>query len=391
MKTIQKTSFLLIFLFMAGLVKGQDQILDNNTFIYFKDNTGTNDGVRIGRHSGNALRIRYKANSFAFDALSNHPVLIKNSSDQNKIQFHPAGESFFNGGNLGIGTTNPTFKLEVNSGVSNNVVLFQSSDPYAIINLRDDTSTDDELIRRHGDKTSIYSGGINHIRLTGTGNVGIGVSSPTEKLQVGGDIGLNGSENTLYQVGSSQNSLTGLSVRAVTNPPNGNNIFTIESAGENSRFGVTQQNGAWIKDGLRIGAQFHSDMPNLNGNLIVNAKVGVGTTTPDEKLTVKGKIHAEEVKVDLSVPGPDYVFEADYDLLSLEEIEAYIQSEKHLPEIPTAKEMESNGVELGGMNMLLLKKIEELTLHVISINKRQHLLIHENTNLKEEIKSLKNK
>ena len=60
-----------------------------------------------------------------------------------------------------------------------------------------------------------------------------------------------------------------------------------------------------------------------------DGNVGIGTTNPDEKLTVKGTVHAQEVKVDLSVPGPDYVFEPTYDLRSLEETAAYIKSNKH--------------------------------------------------------------
>ncbi len=94
--------------------------------------------------------------------------------------------------------------------------------------------------------------------------------------------------------------------------------------------------------------------------------VGIGTATPDEMLTVNGTIHAKEVRVDMNVPGPDYVFEEGYDLLSLSEIEAYINANNHLPEIPTAAEIEANGLQLGEMNMLLLKKIEELTLHTIN-------------------------
>jgi hypothetical protein len=96
--------------------------------------------------------------------------------------------------------------------------------------------------------------------------------------------------------------------------------------------------------------------------------VGIGTTAPDAKLTVKGTIHTNEVKVDLNVPGPDYVFEKGYDLMSLEETKAYIDANKHLPEVPSAKEMEKNGVQLGEMNLLLLKKVEELTLHILRQN-----------------------
>ncbi|GAA3591137.1 malectin domain-containing carbohydrate-binding protein [Flavivirga amylovorans] len=97
--------------------------------------------------------------------------------------------------------------------------------------------------------------------------------------------------------------------------------------------------------------------------------VGIGTTIPDSKLTVKGSIHSEEVKIDLSVPAPDYVFETDYNLTPLEKLRNYIKTYKHLPNIPTAKEMEANGVELGIMNMKLLEKIEELTLYILQQQK----------------------
>ncbi len=102
--------------------------------------------------------------------------------------------------------------------------------------------------------------------------------------------------------------------------------------------------------------------------LKAHGNVGIGTLTPDDKLTVKGRIHAEEVKVDLSVPGPDYVFKEGYDLKSLEEVQEHIQERGHLPNIPSAQEMEENGVELGIMNMKLLEKIEELTLYLIHQN-----------------------
>lgn len=106
--------------------------------------------------------------------------------------------------------------------------------------------------------------------------------------------------------------------------------------------------------------------------------IGIGTTTPDAKLTVKGDIHAEKVTVDLNIPAPDYVFEADYDLRSLEETDQYIKANKHLPEVPSAKELEASGIDLVEMNMLLLKKIEELTLYVIEQQKEIELIKRKN-------------
>ena len=84
--------------------------------------------------------------------------------------------------------------------------------------------------------------------------------------------------------------------------------------------------------------------------------------------------------MDLSVPGPDYVFEKDYHLPSLEELTQYIHAYKHLPGVPTAKEMNQEGIELGVMNMILLKKIEELTLYVIKLqseNQKQDDMIRQ--------------
>ncbi|CAM4113311.1 hypothetical protein SAMN06265348_103291 [Pedobacter westerhofensis] len=112
--------------------------------------------------------------------------------------------------------------------------------------------------------------------------------------------------------------------------------------------------------------------------------VGIGTYTPDEVLTVNGKIHAKEVRIDNIVPAPDYVFKNDYRLLSLAETENYIRMNSHLPEVPSAHEMELKGVNVNEMQMLLLKKVEELTLHLIK--KDHELKLEKDRNDKQEMK-----
>jgi hypothetical protein len=97
--------------------------------------------------------------------------------------------------------------------------------------------------------------------------------------------------------------------------------------------------------------------------------IGVGTNNPAEKLSVNGKIRAKEVKVE-TANWPDYVFSPSYKLPDLKETEKFIKANKHLPEIPSAAEVEKDGVSLGEMNARLLKKIEELTLYIIEQNKR---------------------
>ena len=106
-------------------------------------------------------------------------------------------------------------------------------------------------------------------------------------------------------------------------------------------------------------------------NLLFNpsgGNVGIGTTSPSEKLTVNGKIKAKEIRVD-GAGAPDYVFEEDYKVETLAALESYIKANKHLPEIPSAKEQERDGMALGEMNRLLLKKIEEMTLLLIEQDK----------------------
>lgn len=100
-----------------------------------------------------------------------------------------------------------------------------------------------------------------------------------------------------------------------------------------------------------------------------NGFVGIGTTNPQEALSVNGNIRAKQVKVE-TTNWPDYVFEKSYTPATLQSIEQYIKLNKHLPEIPSATEVEKNGLNLGEMNAKLLKKIEEITLHLIDQNKK---------------------
>ncbi|MBV6645195.1 MAG: hypothetical protein KI790_07085 [Cyclobacteriaceae bacterium] len=109
---------------------------------------------------------------------------------------------------------------------------------------------------------------------------------------------------------------------------------------------------------------------------------------------MNGQIRATEVKVLANITVPDYVFESDYELRTLKETKKYITKNKHLPEIPSASEIGENGIDLGDMNMRLLKKIEELTLYQIELLERLEQLESKNMeieDLKKEIELLKNR
>lgn len=98
--------------------------------------------------------------------------------------------------------------------------------------------------------------------------------------------------------------------------------------------------------------------------------VGIGTSpVAGYKLAVGGTLLSEKIKVKQQ-PWPDYVFEPAYKLPSLTELEAYVKKHKHLPGVPSAKEVEENGLDLGNTQAALLEKIEELTLIIIEQNKK---------------------
>ena len=103
-----------------------------------------------------------------------------------------------------------------------------------------------------------------------------------------------------------------------------------------------------------------------------DGKVGFGTTNfaTGYKVSIDGKMACEEVMVDLSGDWPDYVFQKEYQLLSLEEVQQHIDEKGHLPGVPSAKEVAETGVVLGKMNKVLMEKVEELTLYILQQEER---------------------
>ena len=101
-----------------------------------------------------------------------------------------------------------------------------------------------------------------------------------------------------------------------------------------------------------------------------SVSIGTSTFPSGYKLAVGGKILAEEVMVKTMANWPDYVFGKGYQLRSLSDVEKFIQSNGHLPDVPNAKDAAEKGVGLNEMNQVLLRKVEEMTLYIIELEKR---------------------
>ncbi|GCC50445.1 hypothetical protein SanaruYs_06600 [Chryseotalea sanaruensis] len=244
--------------------------------------------------------------------------LLRDKNGNADVQLNSEGNNFINGGNLGIGTVAPASKLEVNGTISmvrGNKIQFLETvggAPRAFI----ESDASNNL------KFHIGGGaGTDAMNLTTAGNLGLGLISPSGKLHINTDAWVP-------------------SLLALSDTHYGPSMiyhFQIES------------------DGLKIKKENSINyLFKTNGDFIVS----------------NGAVHSKEVKVSLTPgTGPDYVFEPTYQLPSLTEIENYIKANKHLPEVPSAKEMETNGINLSEMNMLLLKKVEELTLYILDQHK----------------------
>ena len=184
------------------------------------------------------------------------------------------------------------------------------------------------------------------------GNVSIGTNSNGSKLDISG--GPIWTSNTWYKAARLFN--------------NGAIAFT--GTAKSFGMGVKESNFYFFNanaDGSGA-ANYYLVADGLTGN------VGIGTTpAANYKLVVDGAFSARKVKVQQN-GWADYVFYKNYNLPSLHEIEQFIHVNKHLPGIPSASDVAKEGVDLGEMNKLLLQKIEELTLHVIELNKKVETL-----------------
>lgn len=188
-----------------------------------------------------------------------------------------------------------------------------------------------------------------------TGPVGIGTTSPITGSYLHVYRNVTGQYNPLIMV---QDALAG-----------GFTQFGLKGTGRTYHIGVGNTGSAFgLSNRFFIWDQ-NASLPRLV--IDANGSVGIGTTNIDNtyKLFVEGGIRSRKLKVDQSA-WPDYVFDTAYQLRPLAAVQEFIDQKKHLPDVPSAQEVEKEGLDIGETQAVLLRKIEELTLYIIELNKR---------------------
>jgi hypothetical protein len=263
-----------------------------------------------------------------------------------------------NNGNVGLETSTPGAKLHLFGSATSDVFGSAGPNPVSgpafnfgyggaswgrgagVLSVRPDASA-----TAPNPSLRFLTADVQRMIITNTGNVGINTSSPQARLEVSGG--------------------------EVRFPPGAN-------AGGLTHFNFVGDGKNYIR-----GTTILAD----NGG-----SVGIGTTAPSSRLHVNGG----DVRVSggsfiddgVTLNAPDYVFEPNYKLMPLEELRKFVAQEKHLPNVPNAREVKEQGLNLGQFQMRLLEKIEELTLYALSQQEQIGSLHKENSNLKERLEAL---
>lgn len=385
-------------------------------------------------------------------------MLFKNSNQASYIDKRDAGRLIFRMGenynhimtltsnlNVGIGTTAPETKLDVQGKITaKSEIISKSSNPGLFLN-ETDIPHKNWHIQVNGGDLKFYE--VNDNRSTwnqkmiikSNGNIGIGTTTPSQKLDVEGIVNANGFSvaGALYSTRITSNSFqfsrNGVSYIdnkksngsvAIRSGNRANVDFMVKyngnvgigTASPSRLFEIKQKNDSNADSGLMISEPNNSQKVylhlannsggqygylGLGGNTILrgnnqqssfDGRVAIGTTTIPNgfKLAIAGKVISEEVTVKLKSAWPDYVFANDYKLPTLREVENHIKEKGHLANIPSAKEVKENGVKLGEINTKLLEKVEELTLYTIQQEKKLEKQHNEIEELKSLVKQLIN-
>ena len=313
-----------------------------------------------------------------------------------------------NGGFVGIGTTTPAARLDVNGGIRASETALVALDAplsassfgighfQAFVTLSGYQNGARPGYGFHAGNTLgmyLYANTENQLRIRNGSNADYeilhsGNFNPDGKASNSSFTGSN-DMNAYVSPGFYEYETAG---GTITNSPYGDVMsanFKVLSLGSVSRQAqiafTTGTNDVWIRNIFDWGggrtvlpwAQLYTSANFTPGNYLpltggqISGNIGIGAENNSvHKLAVNGSAIFKKVIVKNATPWPDYVFDSSYRLTSLHQIEKFIQTNKHLPEVPSAAEVKKEGLDLGDNQVVLLKKIEELTLYIIEQDKQ---------------------
>ena len=297
---------------------------------------------------------------------SNSETIFKNTSEVEFLRIT-------NTGNVGIGTASPAVQFEVQRTTTGIIRASAADNPsiyYAELYGNFDTrnfggvrTSQGNLIRYiNSPAGATYIGLGDKLSVLDTGKVGIGTTSPTEPLHVVGNLRLGAVTDRIFSNNIAQiSSSAPMSIYS-----NSETIFKNTSEVEFLRITNTGLVG--------IGTPSPTHPLHVSGNALISSRMAINAPINNAyHLNVGGAIRANEIVVNLN-GWADYVFEPDYKLMPLSEVESFVKQNRHLPGMPSEAELTASGLNMAKVQTLQMQKIEELTLYVIALEKQNKAL-----------------
>jgi hypothetical protein len=314
-------------------------------------------------------------------------------------------------GNVGLGTVAPASLngrskvLEISAvgagSTAHPAIVLRSGAGFSglqawemLLSAADATRTDFQLIA--GNTSRLFVSGI-------TGNVGVGTTAPAARMSVANgpvrvdlvpyDTPLGGSflrvwsgSSALFELSAASNGATAgqaaeFGPNYTISNGNGTDRFARDGAKKAPYIRMDTESGSvslFGEDGAGTAGAMRNVTQHVGVHVAKDGRVGIGTEAPGAgfqmdvagKMNIRGDVTVASVTTKVWSVAPDYVFEKGYQLASLEHVEKFVDKHKHLPEIPSAREIKDKGLDLAEMNLKLLKKVEELTLYAITQDKK---------------------
>lgn len=346
---------------------------------YFTENVGIRAYPQVSQH--------------AFQILD-QPLYVGYQADQQNLDSQDGSVLVSN--KIGIGTRFPSRRLAIHGPASSSLVdfgLYQNGSERAVFAIAGATN-DIFTGTAAGDLAIRSTTGLLHLGSNNgssapaatflqNGNVGVGTTAPSTRFHTNG---------TLRFQGLSNNNVLD---RLLVTDANGNVSYRDASSIAGAAGWSFQ--GNTVTALKKFGTVDLFDLPIITNNVermrvLSDGAVIIGATTrpaaavsSGNLLAINGQVFAEKVKVAIQAGWADYVFEKNYKLRPITELESFIQQYHHLPEVPTTSEVQKTGIDVADTQTLLLKKVEELTLYLIELNKRSDAQQREIELLKKQL------